>query len=63
MNTAFALIAVVGGILGSLVAYKVVPLERFVNPSDAESWYGKFGGIFKIIGPAVAIVGLAILIL
>lgn len=62
MNTAFALIAVVGGILASLVAYKVVPLDKFINPGDAENWYDKFGKITKIIAPAAAVVGLVLLL-
>jgi uncharacterized membrane protein len=62
MNTVFALIAVVGGMLASLVAYKVVPLEKFVNPGDAENWYDKFGKITKIIAPAAAVVGLVLLL-
>ena len=62
MNTAFALIAVVGGILASLVAYKVVPLDKFVNPGDAENWYDKFGKITRIVAPAAAVVGLVLLL-
>ncbi|MGA2092961.1 MAG: hypothetical protein ABSH16_06090 [Sedimentisphaerales bacterium] len=62
MNTAFALIAVVGGILASLVAYKVVPLDKFVNPGDAENWYDRFGKITRIVAPAAAVVGLVLLL-
>jgi hypothetical protein len=62
MNTAFALIAVVGGIIASLVAYKVVPLDKFVNPDDAENWYDKFGKMTKVIAPAAAVVGLVLLL-
>ena len=61
MNTFLALIALVGGILGSLVAYRVVPLEKYVSHSDAELWHDKYGKLFKILGPAAAAVGLLLL--
>jgi hypothetical protein len=62
MNTAFALMAVVFGILVSLVAYKVVPLEKFANPGDAEAWHDKYGKLVKILGPAAGVVGLILLL-
>ena len=62
MNTFFALIAIIGGVIVSLVAYEVVPLSRFVNPDEARTWYVKYGKIVKILGPVAAIVGLVLLL-
>jgi len=62
MNTVFALIAVVGGALGSLIAYRVVPL-KMVGAAEMELWHQKYGKIFKIAGPVVAVVGLLLLLL
>jgi len=61
MNTLLALIAVVGGIAGSLLAYRVVPLTM-LGSFDVDSWHDKFGRIFKILGPAAVIIGLVILL-
>ncbi len=61
MNTLLALIAIVGGIAGSLVAYRVVPLTIF-GTVDIEAWHDKFGKIFRILGPAAIILGLVILL-
>jgi hypothetical protein len=61
MYTLLALIAIAGGIAGSLVAYRVVPLTIF-GSFDIEAWHDKFGKIFKILGPAAIILGLVILL-
>jgi hypothetical protein len=61
MNTIFALIALVGGVIGSLFAYKVVPLEKLVDYGDAQTWYDKYGKLVKILGPAAGVVGLILL--
>jgi hypothetical protein len=61
MNTLLALIAIVGGIAGSLLAYRVVPLTMF-GSVDMEAWHDKFGKTFKILGPAAVIIGLVILL-
>jgi hypothetical protein len=62
MNTAFALISVVGGILASLVAFEVIKLDKFVSPGEAEAWHDKYGKLVKIVGPAAAVVGLVLLL-
>ena len=61
MNNLLAVIAILGGIAGSLVAYRIVPLTIF-GSVDMEEWHDKFGNIFKILGPAAVIVGLIILL-
>lgn len=61
MNTLLALIAIVGGIAGSLLAYRVVPLTMF-GSVDMEDWHDKFGKTFKILGPVAIIIGLVILL-
>lgn len=61
MNTLLALIAIVGGIAGSLLAYRVVPLTM-LGSFDMETWHDKFGRIFKILGPAAVVIGLLILL-
>jgi hypothetical protein len=61
MNTVLALIAIVGGIAGSLLAYRVVP-QTMLGSFDIEAWHDKFGKTFKILGPAAVIVGLLILL-
>ncbi len=62
MNTVFALIAIIGGVLGSLIAYNKVQLDRFISPDEAQAWHRKYGKIFKILGPAVAVIGLLFLL-
>jgi hypothetical protein len=62
MNTVFALIAIIGGVLGSLIAYQVVQLDKFVGPGEAQAWHEKYGKVFKILGPAVAVAGLLFLL-
>ena len=61
MNNFLAVIAILGGIAGTLLAYRIVPLTMF-GSVDMEDWHDKFGKIFKILGPAAVIVGLLILI-
>jgi hypothetical protein len=58
MNTFFGLIAIIGGIAGSLVAYDVIKLDKFMDPHEAEDWHRKWGKIFKIICPAAILFGL-----
>jgi hypothetical protein len=62
MNTIFALIAIIGGVLGSLVAYNKVQLDKFISPGEAEDWHRKYGKIFKIISPIAAIFGIWLLL-
>ncbi|MFH1371407.1 MAG: hypothetical protein ABII09_09015 [Planctomycetota bacterium] len=61
INTLLALVAIIGGIAGSLVAYKIVPMTMF-GSFDIEAWHDKFGKIFKILGPLAIIIGLVILL-
>ena len=62
MNTFFSLVALLFGIVLSLVAYRLIPLEKWVNPAEMEDWHDKYGKIFKIAGPIVAVIGLLFLI-
>ena len=62
MNSFFAVIAIIGGVLGALIAWRVIPLEKWVNPGEVEDWHGRYGKIFKIAGPIVAVIGLLFLI-
>jgi hypothetical protein len=62
MNTVFALIAILGGGLGSLVAFGVIQLDKFVSPGEAQDWHDKYGKFVKILGPAAAILGLLLLV-
>jgi len=62
MNTIFALLAIVGGAAGSLVAYGVIQLDKFVDPGEAQDWHDKYGKLVKILGPAAIIVGLILLL-
>jgi hypothetical protein len=57
MNTLLAWIAIIGGIVGSLVAYEIVPVSVV-----GETWHDKFGKTFKILGPVAIIIGLVILL-
>ncbi len=61
MNNFFAVIAILGGVAGSLLAYRIVPLTM-IGSFDMEEWHDKFGKTFKILGPAAVIVGLLILL-
>ena len=58
MNTVFALIAIIAGVLGSLVAFNKIQLDKFVNPGEAQAWHEKYGKIFKIISPIAAVLGI-----
>ena len=58
MNTVFALIAIIGGVLGSLIAYNKVQLDKFISPDEAEAWHRKYGKIFKVIFPIAAVLGI-----
>ncbi|MGD0573073.1 MAG: hypothetical protein ABSB11_08650 [Sedimentisphaerales bacterium] len=58
MNIVFSLIAIIGGGLLSLIAYKKVQLEKFISPDEAENWHRKFGKIAKILGPIVVVIGI-----
>jgi hypothetical protein len=62
MNTVFALIAIIGGAAGSLIAFNMVQLDKFIDPGEAEDWHKKYGKIFKILGPIVIVIGLYFLI-
>jgi hypothetical protein len=61
MNTIFAWIALISGVIATLVAYKVVPLT-ILGAAEAELWHDKYGKMFKILGPAAAIVGILLLL-
>lgn len=62
MNSVFAVIVIIGGVLGALIAWRVIPLEKWLNPGDVEDWHDRYGKIFKIAGPIVAVIGLLLLI-
>ncbi len=62
MNTFFALIAVIGGALATLVAFQIVPLEKYIDPGEAQDWYDKYGKLIKILGPVALVIGLILLI-
>jgi hypothetical protein len=58
MNIVFSLIAIIGGGLGSLIAYKKVQLDKFISPDEAEAWHRKWGKIFKIVCPIAIVFGI-----
>jgi uncharacterized membrane protein YtjA (UPF0391 family) len=58
MNTIFALIAIIAGVLGSLIAFNKIQLDKYISPDEAEAWHRKYGMIFKIISPIAAVLGL-----
>jgi hypothetical protein len=58
MYTALSLIAIIMGGLGSLVAYQVIQLDKYISPGEAEDWHKKYGKIFKVICPIAAILGI-----
>ncbi len=62
MGIVLPLIAIIGGGLGTLIAFDKIQLEKFINPGEAEDWHKKYGAIFKILGPIVVIIGLYFLI-
>ena len=62
MNTIFALIAIIGGVLGSLIAFNKVQLDKFISPGEAQVWHEKYGKIFKIISPIAAVFGIWLLL-
>jgi hypothetical protein len=62
MNIVLPLLAIIVGGAGSLVGFKKVPMDKFMDPSEAEDWHRKWGMIFKIIGPIAVVAGLYFLI-
>jgi hypothetical protein len=62
MNTIFALIAIIGGALGTLIAFDKIQLEKFIDPGEAEDWHKKYGTVFKIICPIAAVFGIWLLL-
>ena len=62
MNTIFALIAIIAGVLGSLIAFNKVQLDKFISPDEAQTWHEKYGKIFKIISPIAVIFGIWLLL-
>jgi uncharacterized membrane protein YtjA (UPF0391 family) len=58
MNTVFSLIAIIAGVLGSLVAFNKIQLDKFISPDEAKVWHEKYGKIFKIISPIAAVLGI-----
>jgi len=58
MNTVFSLIAIVAGVLGSLVAFNKIQLDKYISPDEAKLWHEKYGKIFKIISPIAAVLGI-----
>ena len=62
MNLVFALIAIIGGALGSLIAFNKVPLDRFIDPGEADDWHKKYGMIFKVICPIAILFGIWLLL-
>ncbi len=62
MNSVFAVIAIIGGLAGSLVAWRVIPLEKWLGARETELWHDRYGKIIKIAGPIVAVIGLLLLI-
>jgi hypothetical protein len=62
MNTIFALVAIIGGVLGTLIAFDKIQLEKFIDPGEAEDWHKKYGAIFKVICPIAAVFGIWLLL-
>jgi uncharacterized membrane protein YtjA (UPF0391 family) len=58
MNTVFSLIAIIAGVLGSLVAFNKIQLDKYISPDEAEAWHRKYGKVFKIISPIAAVLGI-----
>ncbi len=58
-----ALIAIVGGGFGSLIAWNYFSLEKWVSPDEMQQWHDKYGKIVKILGPVAVVVGLILLII
>jgi hypothetical protein len=63
MNTVFALIAIIGGAIFSLIAWRVVALDKWVSAGEMEAWHEKYGKIVKILGPVAVVAGFLFLIL
>ncbi len=61
MNTFLALIAVIVGVLLSLVAYRIVSLDKYIGPGQMEDWHDKYGKICRILGPIAVVVGIVLL--
>jgi hypothetical protein len=62
MNIVFSLIAIIGGVLLSLIAFNKIQLGKFIDPGEAEDWHRKFGKIAKVLGPIVVVLGLYFII-
>ena len=62
MNIFFGLVAIVVGTLASLIAFRVVALEKFISYSEAQNWHDKYDKIFKVLGPVAVVAGLIFLL-
>ena len=62
MNTIFALIAIIGGAAVSLVGWRVVAIDKFLAPGEANLWHERYDKIIKVIGPTAAILGLLLIV-
>jgi len=51
------LIALLGGIYGLLLAYRVVPRNP-KDPEKMELWHRKFGKMMKIVSPCLIVFGI-----
>ncbi len=55
------IILILGGVAGSLIAWRLMSLENWVSPRDLEQWHDKYGKIVRIAGPVVVVIGLLFL--
>jgi len=53
-----AFIAFAGATFGSLLAWQIISLDKWVDPGEMEDWHIKFGKFVKIGGPIVALLSL-----
>jgi hypothetical protein len=51
------IIPVLGGIYGTLIAYRIIPMNR-KEPEKEELWHKRFGTMMKILSPFVILSGI-----
>jgi len=57
INKLCGTVALLGGIYGLLVAYRILPINSG-DPERMELWHCKFGKIMKIISPIIIVFGI-----
>ncbi|MHC4084190.1 MAG: hypothetical protein ACYSWZ_05360 [Planctomycetota bacterium] len=57
INRILGIVPVLGGIYGTLIAYRIIPMNR-KEPEKEDLWHKRFGTMMKILSPLVILFGI-----